>query len=99
MAIWKITCPECEHCEEIRIDIADFPKNEQKEYLDKILLNKFKNIVLVVEKQLKMIKNDYNDFDYQEYDPDGGHRASKGYKEYNILLDELNEFKKLIRIW
>jgi len=35
MAIWKITCPDCNHCEEVRIDIEDFPEKEQKEFLNK----------------------------------------------------------------
>jgi len=43
MAIWKITCPDCNHCEEVRIDIDDFSKKEQKEFLNK---NKQKEIIL-----------------------------------------------------
>lgn len=35
MAIWKITCPDCEHCEEVRIDIDDFSETEQTEFLRK----------------------------------------------------------------
>lgn len=35
MAIWKITCPDCNHCEEVRIDINDFSEKEQKEFLDR----------------------------------------------------------------
>lgn len=35
MAIWKITCPECEHCEEVRIDIEDFPEKEQREFMER----------------------------------------------------------------
>ncbi len=39
MAIWKITCPYCNHCEEVRIDIDDFPEKEQMEFLDRIRQN------------------------------------------------------------
>lgn len=39
MAIWKITCPDCDHCEEVRIDIDDFPEKEQREFLDRIRQN------------------------------------------------------------
>ncbi len=53
----------------------------------------FEHIILVVEKELEKIKSDYNDFDYQECDPSGPQEATRGYREYTALLNELNELK------
>ena len=55
----------------------------------------FDNIIRIVEKELKKISDDNNNFHYQECDPEGPSNASKGYKKYKIILDELNQLKRL----
>lgn len=55
----------------------------------------FENIVKVIEKELKNIYNFHGGFHYQECDPEGPSKVSKGYKEYKILSEELQQLKKI----
>lgn len=55
----------------------------------------YENIISIIEKELQRIKESYNEFDYQECDPEGSSRASKGYKEYNAIYNELKQLKRI----
>lgn len=55
----------------------------------------FDNIIKVIEKELKEIYNFHGGFNYLDCDPEGASRVSKVYKEYETLLNELKQLKKL----
>ena len=80
MAIWKITCPDCNHCEDVRIDIDDFSEKEQKEFLNK---NKQKEIILRIP---------LDEMDKIRYALD--HVQLTGNEHIDAVLDTLNRVLK-----